>query len=160
MPQTTFSKTPGLAYPGMCEGLPIYAPSAILQAAAGVDAGRALIAVASTPGEAQKCDLIGGAGDVPKILGFSILQSYTFEPKSTRFAQKDAITLLSRGLIWLTCVDDRSAAIISTAIYIANTGADLGLPQASATGGTAHTGIKCLQGGTAGNLGLFAVNLV
>lgn len=152
--QTSFSQNPSAAIEGMLDeniAHPVVL-SRVLEDAAGIGAGRV---VQNGTSIGTQCKALTATGQEP--LGITVLD-LAIEPATPRFTQKDDLGLLTNGIIWLTCVDDMRA-VDSGPVYVCFSGANAGLPQASAVGGDLAPYLTCLQGGNTGAVGKFKVNL-
>ena len=153
--QTSFSQTPTAGIEGMLSEQSLSSTvvfSRVMEDAAGLGAGR-FVKNGTTLG--THCKALTATDE--KIIGVTVLD-LAREPTTPRYLEKDDVPVAKDCTIWLTCVDDMRA-VDSGPVYICFSGADAGLPQASAVGGDLALGVECLVGGNTGALGLFRVNL-
>lgn len=153
--QTSFSQTPTAGLEGMLTEQSVSSTvvrSYVVEDSAGLGAGR-FVKNGTTLGTHAKALT---ATD-EKIIGVTVLD-LAREPTSPRYPQKADVPVAKDCTIWLTCVDDMRT-VDSGPVYVCFSGANAGLPQASAVGGDLALGVECIVGGNTGALGLFRVNL-
>lgn len=151
--QTSYDLTPRKGLPGMLYDAGDYdAVSRAFNNASGCNFGDGCTYLAE-----DTVELPDSAGDVDKIVGFVIRTQY-IEPVASlpQLPRYSRVSLLRKGRIWLTCMDDIAAF---ATVYMKRTTADFGKLFAASTDATAIKGVRCLIGGAAGNVGMFEVDL-
>lgn len=151
--QTTIALNPAEAIEGKRDDLHFadHIESRMLTDAAGIGAGR-VVQDGTTIG--TTCAALTASGQA--MIGVTVLD-LSKEPKTPRNAQGDDVGVLKEGTIWMTCVDDMRN--VKGTPYICFSGANAGLPQASAVGADLGVGISVVQGANTGLLGKFRINM-
>lgn len=157
--QTSMSANPNAALVGMrADNGPFDAISRVLETAAGCAFGRILCEGAV---EGEGAIIPTSAGEGGKPLG-AVIRKDVSEPGSPDVAQKEDVTLLRKGRIWVEAAGTLTTAMRpgGTAIYLVHSGGDAGLlsPTDDATT-VAIVGVTVLKGATDGNLALVEFNL-
>lgn len=152
--QTSVSLRSGAAVAGMlADGGFNDVISRVMETAAGSNYGRFLARGTSV---GKQCKILGVAGDVAAIEGVAVWTGL-HEYAATDIPQYGEVGLLRSGRIWLLC---QAAIAVTDTLYVIRDGsASAGLLTASSTGTTAITGVKCIIGAGAGDLGLFEVHI-
>jgi hypothetical protein len=126
--------------------------SRALSTVAGVDAGVLIVEGASEGVGALSTD----ANSVAKPVGFALYQ-LTKEPTVPHYQEDDMVPCLRRGRVYLKCSGTIPDG--ATALYIAHaTGLPSAVDDSTTTPLPAGHFIKCIKGGTDGQIGTFAVN--
>lgn len=152
--QTSVSLRSGAAVAGMlADSATVDVLSRVMETAAGSNFGR-FLARGATPG--KTCKILGAAGDVAAIEGVAVWTGLN-EQGAPDISQYEEASLMRSGRIWLLC---QAAIAVTDTLYVIRDGsASAGLLSASSTGNTAITGVKCIVGAGAGELGLFQIHL-
>lgn len=153
--QTSFVQTPPAGVEGMLSEQMLSSTvvrSYVVEDAAGLGAGR-FVRNGTTIG--THCKALTATDQT--IIGVTVL-NFAREPTSPRYPQKADVPVAKECTIWLTCVDDMRA-VDNGPVYVCFSGANAGLPQASASGGDLALGVEVIVGGAAGAIGLFRINL-
>lgn len=154
--QTSVSLRSGAAVAGMlADSGPVDVLSRVMETSGGSQFGR-FLARGATPG--KTCKILGAAGDVATIEGVSVFTALQEGGASPDISQYEEASLMRSGRIWLLC---QAAIAVTDTLYVIRDGsASAGLLSASSTGNTAITGVKCIVGAGAGELGLFQIHFV
>jgi len=133
--------------------------SGVMETAAGCAFGRILSQGSATKGvKVPTAD-----ADALTLLG-AVLRQDMQEPTTPSIEQKDAVSLVKKGRIWLeaagTLTNAMNGRTDGTAVYLVHTGADAGLLSPTDDANTVRVyGIRVLRGATDGNLALVEMDL-
>lgn len=154
--QTSVSLRSGAAVAGMlADSGPVDVLSRVMETSGGSQFGR-FLARGATPGKTTK--ILSAAGDVAIIEGVSVFTAFQEGGASPDIAQYEEASLLRSGRIWLLC---QAAIAVTDTLYVIRDGSSsAGLLSAASAGNTAITGVKCIVGAGAGELGLFQIHIV